>query len=100
MADISNQDKFTQDEDSAQVIELDGEPFEIIGEIEHDGETYVALIPYEEEEADEEAELEFVILKEAEENGEYFLTTIDDEAFYEKLGKKFLELFSSGGQTE
>ncbi|MCL1867070.1 MAG: DUF1292 domain-containing protein [Oscillospiraceae bacterium] len=82
-------------EDGVEVVDLDGEPFAIIGELEHKGATYLALIPYEEDEdEDEDSDLEFVILKESEEDGEHFLATIDDDKFYEEIGEMFLKMFA------
>jgi len=83
-----------QEQEEAEIVNLDGEPFIIIGELEHEGDIFLALIPYEEEdENSDEEEVEFVILKEAEENGEYFLATIDDEGIYKQIGEMFLEFF-------
>ena len=93
MADIKENDFI--EEEGVEIVDLDGEPFEIIGELEHEGETYFALIPYSEEDYDEESEedVEFVILKESDEEDGYFLVTIDDDDFYDKLGQEFLEMF-------
>jgi len=86
--------------DQVEVVDLDGEQFAVIGELEYEGGVYFALVPYEEEEVDEYEELEFVILKEVEENGEHFLATIDDDDFYEKIGEMFLELFAENSEDE
>jgi hypothetical protein len=80
-------------EDERDIIDLDGEPFEMIYEMEYDGAMYAALTPYVDDLDDETEETEFVILKETEENGEFTLDTIDDEELYEKLGEIFLERF-------
>jgi hypothetical protein len=97
---MDNNEMLEMDE-QVEVIDLDGKPFAIIGELEHENELYFALIPYDKEENEnEEEELEFVILKEMEENGEHFLATIDDDDFYEKIGGMFLELFADGGEIE
>jgi hypothetical protein len=85
--------------DGAEIIDLDGEPFAVIGELEHEGVIYVALIPYKEpQEDDDDEELEFVILKEVEEDGEFFLGTIEDDDFYEKIGEMFLKMFAESGE--
>jgi len=98
---MDNNNDFEILEDGAEgieVIDLDGEPFAVIGELEYEGELYFALVPYDEnEEEDEDEELEFVILREAEENGEHYLATIDDDSFYEKIGEMFLKLFAESG---
>lgn len=87
-------DMNSNEEYEPQIIDLDGEPFEVIDGICYEGTNYVALVPY--TESDEmETEAEFVILKEIEENGEFLLSTIDDEALYKELGDVFLERFES-----
>jgi hypothetical protein len=91
--EIKDAIKDQTEEDERDIVDLDGEPFEVIYGIEYDGATYVALTPYVEDLDDETGETEFVILKEVEENGEYTLETVDDEELYEKLGEIFLERF-------
>ncbi|MCL2077517.1 MAG: DUF1292 domain-containing protein [Oscillospiraceae bacterium] len=90
------------------IVELDGEPFEIIDAMEYEGANYLALIPYDEnadfEDMDGEEETEFIVLREVEENGEYFLSTIDDDRLSDKIGDLFLArfdaLFSESGESE
>ena len=67
-----------------QIVELDGEPFEVIDAICYDGQNYVALVPYTESDELEDEDAEFIILKEIEENGEYMLSTVDDESLYDE----------------
>lgn len=75
-----------------QIVDLDGEPFEVIDAICYDGQNYVALVPFtDEDEEDEDSDLEFLILKEVEENGEYMLATVDDDALYDEVGEAFIE---------
>lgn len=74
-----------------QIVDLDGEPFEVIDAICYDGQNYVALIPCNEDDDEDGAELEFLILKEVEENGEYMLATVDDDALYDEVGEAFIE---------
>ena len=95
MTDILNND-FVNDEDGIEIVDLDGEPFEIIGELEYEGEIYLALTPYKEgEEAEaEDDEIEFIMLKEEQEGDDCVLATIDDDSFYEKIGKLFLKMFA------
>jgi uncharacterized protein YrzB (UPF0473 family) len=93
----NNDNEIMESGEEVEIIDLDGEPFAVIGELEHEGEIYFALIPDKEEE-DEEDELEFVILKEAEENGEHFLVTIDDDSHYEKIGEIFLKMFADSAE--
>lgn len=74
-----------------QIVELDGEPFEVIDAICYDGQNYVALVPYTESDELEDEDAEFIILKEIEENGEYMLSTVDDESLYDEVGEAFIE---------
>ncbi|MCL1788828.1 MAG: DUF1292 domain-containing protein [Oscillospiraceae bacterium] len=99
MADILKENEILDDDNAREVVDLEGEPFEIIGELEHEGEIYLALIPYEEEE-DREKETEFIILKEEEENDEVFLATVDDDELYEKIGAMFLNSFAESAESE
>ena len=64
--------------------------FELIGNMEIDGLTYVALIPVE---GDED---EYVILKLTEdENGDEILVTIDDDDEFDKAADAFEDEFMS-----
>lgn len=74
-----------------QIVDLDGEPFEVIDAICYDNQNYVALVPYTEEDEMEGEDLEFLILKEVEENGEYMLATVDDDKLYDEVGQAFIE---------
>lgn len=74
-----------------QIVELDGEPFEVIDAICYDGQNYVAFVPYTESDELEDEDAEFIILKEIEENGEYMLSTVDDESLYDEVGEAFIE---------
>ena len=76
-----------------QIIDLDGEQFEIIDGICYDGTNYVALVPFTEEEDDSE-EGSFIILKEVEEKGECGLETVDKEELYDEVGQAFIEHFN------
>ncbi|MCL2633837.1 MAG: DUF1292 domain-containing protein [Oscillospiraceae bacterium] len=94
MTDLPNPNEFLDEE--MEIVDLDGEPYVIIGELEHEGDVFLSLVPYvEDDEDDDEEEIEFVILKEVDENGEYFLATLDNEEQYAKIGNMFLELFAS-----
>ncbi|MCL2109948.1 MAG: DUF1292 domain-containing protein [Oscillospiraceae bacterium] len=81
-----------------EIVELDGEKFEIIDAMELEGVNYFALIPYSDGDDDDDEDTEFIILREIEEGGEYFLATIDDDETADKVGELFLahfdELFS------
>lgn len=65
--------------------------FELIGNLDIDDSTYVALVPVGSEDAEEE---EYVILKvEEDENGEEFLVTIDDDDEFDKVADAFEDEF-------
>lgn len=65
--------------------------FELIGNLDINGNTYVALIPVESAGGDEE---EYVILKvEEDENGEEFLVTIDDDDEFDEVADAFEDEF-------
>lgn len=89
--DIKADENEDFDEYEPQIVELDGESFEVIDAICYDGQNYVALVPYTEEDEMESEDLEFLILKEVEENGEYMLATVDDDALYDEVGEAFIE---------
>ncbi|MDR0804205.1 MAG: DUF1292 domain-containing protein [Oscillospiraceae bacterium] len=90
-----------------EIIELDGEPYEIIDRIEYDGNTYIAITPYIDDEEDVlpetgTLETEFTILKEVlseggdEENeDEHELQDIEDEKLYQEIGALFLAKFET-----
>jgi uncharacterized protein YrzB (UPF0473 family) len=102
MAELNNN---MNDDELAEIVDLDGKPYEIIGGLEHEGCTYYALIPYEDEdesEVDMDEEVEFVILeeKETDNEDEAVLVTIDDDVLYEKIGGMFLEFFEQDDDEE
>ena len=64
--------------------------FELIGNMEIDGVTYVALLPV------EGTEDEYVILKvEVDENGDELLVTIDDDDEFDRVADAFEDTFFS-----
>lgn len=71
------------------------EDFEIIGEYEKNGNRYFAMIPASLAESEGDDILEYVILKLAEENGEEFLVTVDDDDELDDIADYFDDLFSS-----
>lgn len=79
------------------ILELDGEKFEVIDAICYEGCNYIAIIPYSEEEIDSDEPVDFTILKETEgENeDEITLSTVDDDALYEEIGEAFIEHINS-----
>ena len=102
MADIKNE-LSEHEEEMVEVVDLEGELYEKLDELEYDGEIYFALIPFHEDEEDEEPETEgeeteeifeeFGILKKVEQDGEFFLETIEDDDLHDKIGKMFEERF-------
>ncbi len=70
--------------------------FELMDVMEIDGNTYYALVPYSEDpEAALEEDTELVILKAgADENGVDFLTTIDNDEEYDRIGNLFIDRIS------
>lgn len=88
---LLNNENEDLEEYEPQIIELDGDQFEVIDAVCYDGQNYVALIPYTESDELEDDELEFIILKEIEENGEYTLSTVDDEELYNEVGEVFID---------
>ena len=79
---LENNENEDLEEYEPQIVELDGEQFEVIDAVCYDGQNYVALVPYTEDDDFTDDEVEFIILKEIEENGEYMLSTVDDEELY------------------
>ena len=67
--------------------------FALIGELELDGQSYLAMIPADTEQDSEEDE-EYVILKVTEdENGEEILVTIDDDDEFDRVADAFEDRF-------
>lgn len=102
--DLLNEQNEELEEYEPQIIELDGEQFEVIDAVCYDGQNYVALVPYTEDDELEDDEVEFIILKEVEDNGEYMLSTVDDEELYNEVGEVFIEhlstVFDGGDEHE
>lgn len=88
-----NKDEFEEFE--PQIVELDGEQFEVIDAICYDEQNYVALVPYTESDELEDEDVEFIILKEVQEGDDYMLATVDDEELYDEVGEAFIEHLNS-----
>lgn len=92
MAEKKNQEQneenicFLQDENGVD------HKFEVIASCELNGTTYYAMIPVEDEEMNDEF-CEYVILKEIEENGEFSLCEIEDDAEFNTVADAFDNLF-------
>ena len=68
--------------------------YELIGSMDIDGQSYVALIPYEEETdgaKSEDEELGFIVLRVESEDGEEVFVSIEDEAEFDKVASAFEE---------
>jgi uncharacterized protein YrzB (UPF0473 family) len=78
------------------LVDEEGEEheFELLAELEVEGQNYRVLVPLEEEEElDEEAEVEVVILKVVfDEEGNEFLGDIEDDEEWEKVADAWQEL--------
>lgn len=81
--------------DIVSVIDEDGKEhiFEELDKIETEDGKYVALLPLDENENDEE-DGELIILKVIEENGETILEPIEDEEEFDDIGQIFEERLS------
>ena len=78
------------------LVDEEGEEheFELLAELEVEGQNYRVLVPLEEEEdTDEETEVEVVILKVVyDEEGNEFLGDIEDDEEWEKVADAWQEL--------
>ncbi len=71
--------------------------FEVIGQHEMNGEHYVALLPAEEAEKENDSDIteyEYVILKLAKDGDEEILVTVDDDDEFDNVADYFDDLFS------
>ncbi len=84
MEAMENEELFTlTDEDGNE------SQFALMGELELDGNIYLALVPADNEDADE-----YVVLKvTVDENGEEILVTIDDDDEFDKVADAFEDQF-------
>ena len=80
MANMENEELFTLTDEEGNESQ-----FALLGELELDGQIYLALIPADNDDADE-----YVVLKvEVDENGEELLVTIDDDDEFDKVADAF-----------
>ena len=85
MANMENEELFTLTDEEGNESQ-----FALIGELEIDEQIYLALVPADNEDADE-----YVVLKvEVDENGEEILVTIDDDDEFDNVADYFDDLFS------
>ncbi|MDE6425602.1 MAG: DUF1292 domain-containing protein [Ruminococcus sp.] len=64
--------------------------FELVDAVQMNGEQYYAMLPAVEDENFLNADLELVILKVVEENGEEVLASIDDDDEFEEVSQYFM----------
>jgi len=80
--------------DIVSVVDEDGKEhvFEELDRMDLNGRTYVALAPLVGEmDADDEEDDELILLRVEEEDGEVFLSILEDEAEFDAVGKVFSE---------
>ena len=99
MSDEELFDEGLEDEEFPILILIDEEgeehEFELLAELEIDDEKYRVLVPFAEEEDDDE-EVEVVILKVViDEEGNEFLSDIEDDEEWEKVADAWQELADS-----
>lgn len=81
--------------DFVSVTDEDGNEFELehLGTLDHNGNTYMAFVPADMDEDDEDFGL--ILLRVMEDNGEQLLADIDDQQELDQVYEKFMtELFS------
>lgn len=81
--------------DFVTVTDEDGNEFELehLGTLDHKGNTYMAFVPADMDEDDEDFGL--ILLRVAEENGEQILADIDDQTELDEVYEQFItELFA------
>ncbi len=93
--------------DIVSVVDEEGKEhvFEELDRIETDNGRYVALLPVYDDPADQlEDSGEFIILKVSEENGETYLSAIEDENEFNEIGHLFedrlIDLFELDDEDE
>ncbi len=84
MANMENEELFTLTDEEGNESQ-----FALIGELEIEGQIYLALVPADNDDADE-----YVVLKvEVDENGEELLVTIDDDDEFDRVADAFEDQF-------
>ena len=87
--------------DFITVTDEDGNDFELehLGTLEYKGSTYMAFVPTDMDEEDEDFGL--ILLRAVEENGEQLLADIDDESELNAVYEQFMEeLFDDEDDTD
>jgi uncharacterized protein YrzB (UPF0473 family) len=70
----------------------ESEEFEVIGTFEHEGDTYIALTPYDDAEDSEDEPLIYLFACSIEEDGYLDIFDIEDDDLYEAVARSFEEL--------
>ncbi len=78
----------------------DGVEYELehLDTLEHEGVTYMAFIPADTPE--DEVEIDLILLKATEEEGEEVLSTLDDESETEKIYEMFMQRLSEEDEED
>ena len=87
--------------DFISVTDEEGNEFELehLGTLEHEGVTYMAFVPADMDEDDEDFGM--IILQVVSENGEELLADVDDEALLSQVYDQFMEeLFAEEDEEE
>ena len=89
--------------DFISITDEDGKEYEleVLAELDYNGSHYLALVPAEEEGAeDSEEDLEVSILRAEEENGEQILVTLDDDDELEAVYQALMDLMYEDEDAE
>jgi uncharacterized protein YrzB (UPF0473 family) len=89
--DYENADENEMEMEIYTLTEEDGKEsdFELIGRVDVEGQSYVALAPLDLDIDDEDEEGGFVILKVVEEDGDEVFVTIDDDDEFDRIADIF-----------
>ncbi|MBQ7170897.1 MAG: DUF1292 domain-containing protein [Clostridia bacterium] len=95
MTDSDKLNNVPEDEDEITVVTLtddDGveKEFEVLGTLEDGGKLYYALAP-----ADEDTDEYYLFVEGKDENGETFLSTVDDDEEFDRIADIFDDEFFS-----
>lgn len=103
MTDFENDNMDLEDleNDIIELIGEDGEsvPFEYLTTIEYEGKKYIALIPADEAEDEEEGEVVILEIQE-DENGDDVYVSLDDDELLEKVFEEFLKIVAEQEEAE
>jgi len=89
--EIGNENEMDMETEIYTLTEEDGKEsdFELIGRVDVEGQSYVALAPLDLDVDDEDEEGGFVILKVVEEDGDEVFVTIDDDDEFDRIADIF-----------